>query len=308
MIIWDTSSIQTVFTPGTADWESHSVLSPCVIYEGGEYKMWYHGKGVRDIHVHRKDGIGYVTSTDGINWTNRQLVHGPYTGYYDTGSPYVIKEGSTYRMWHQHFYEWVAHEWSTYISHMTSSDGVNWSNHRKVLSAQGQGNPQGDGYCVSSPSILKEGSQYIMWYAVKDLPGIGGRRKIWRATSSDGITWGNRQLALPYISGTWESYIAYPHVVKEPWGDYVMYYYANGNIGRAKSSDGINWTKREMILPSASTPFYFQDPNTGTPYLYFTQGGNIVRMSGNIIPEPGTFLLLGTGVIGLAAGLRRKYH
>lgn len=309
-IIWDTSSRQTVFTPGTANWEKDAVNNPFVMYDSGVYKMWYGGAAYQGPGTYDNIyGIGYVISTDGVNWTNRQLVHGPYSNYRATGSPYVIKEGSTYRMWHFDYYEWIAGDWSNYISHMTSPNGINWGSEQKVLSAQGQSNPQGDGYCVYNPSILKEGSQYTMWYAVNDHPGpgVGGPAKIWRATSSDGINWGNRQLSLPYIPGTWEGSVACPNVVKEPGGEYVMYYSTDGGwTGRAKSIDGINWTEREQILTSASTPFYFHDPNSSTPYLYFTQGSNIVRIKGDVIPEPGTFLLLGAGLIGLVARLRKK--
>lgn len=287
-IAWDSDSIEVVLTPGTAEWECGIVMAPFVMYENGVYKMWYTGI------TNNTFGIGYVTSSDGAKWKDRRLVHGPYANCYQTHSPYVIKEGDTYKMWHSDYYEWVAGDWSAYISRMTSPDGINWCNEQKVLSAQGQSTPQGDGYGVAHPCVLKEEDQYIMWYAVSDHPcsGKGGPVKIWQARSEDGIVWKDRQLALPYIQGTWENNVSSPRVVKEPDGSYIMYHDSwilggSMSIGRARSKDGVNWVDREKILDTDSYnhPFYFQDPITGIPYLYFTQAGNIVRMKGIISTE-----------------------
>lgn len=318
-IIWDPTSIEIVLTPGTARWEQGSVGEPCVIYEDGVYKMWYRGSsgGTQYTNIY---GIGYATSIDGVNWTSRQIVHGPVTHYYQMGTPEVMKEGTTYRMWHHDYYEWIAGDWSSYISHLSSSDGISWTDEQKVLSAQGQSNPQGDGYCVQAPSVLKEGSQYIMWYSVADhpRPGVGGPSKIWRTTSNDGINWENRQLALPYIRHTWEDSVGGSHVVKESEGDYIMYYSAwdgeTTRLARARSSDGINWTDREQILSGGGSPFYFQDPTTERPYLYFTQGNNIVRMRGIREPIPdikangsdGTIILSPGDTLVLSLNLKAK--
>lgn len=71
-------------------------------------------------------GIGYAISTDGVNWTDRELVYGPTSDYYRVDSPFVIKEGNTYTMWLRDYYEAVAGQWSGYVSYMSSPDGINW--------------------------------------------------------------------------------------------------------------------------------------------------------------------------------------
>ncbi len=48
--------------PGSCD--SFWAYVNTVLYEGGEYKMWYSGfDGVQGLR------IGYATSSDGVNWT-----------------------------------------------------------------------------------------------------------------------------------------------------------------------------------------------------------------------------------------------
>ena len=171
-IVWNPASIETVLTPqGTGTWESVEVWHPDVMYDNGTYKMWYAGTKDRNGSYENGRGIGYATSTDGVTWTNRQLIYGPTNGYDQVDSPKVIKEGGAYKMWFREYWEPVGGQWSGYISYMTSADGINWGNKQKAMSAQGQQQtPQGDGYFIENLSILKEGTQYTMWYAVDDLP------------------------------------------------------------------------------------------------------------------------------------------
>jgi hypothetical protein len=277
-----------VMEQNTTWWDTRGISSPFVLYDNGKYKMWYSATAPLEYGPGSPKVIAYAESTDGIVWSNKTVVHDfGLQGYYLlTGYPWVMKEGRIYRMWHMDYYEWVAGDWSSYISHMSSINGVNWVNETKVLSALGQSNPQGDGFSLGEPCVIYEpGIGYVMWYSVADHPstGVAGLRKIWRAISNDGLTWSNRQLSLPYISNTWEGIVGHPSVVKEDDGTYVMFYgaaYANGSspsIGIAESIDGIYWTNRRQLLrPSdlsvnitgLGAPFYFEDVD-GKRYLYF---------------------------------------
>lgn len=284
---------QTVLSPSGTAWEVDGVGDPFILKENGTYKMWYRGNSFWwEGRWFVNDGtIGYAESTDGVNWTNRQLVHSNgnvLTDYLFTSSPWVIKEGSTYRMWHSDYYVWVGGDWSFYISHLTSTNGINWSNEQEVL--RGSGNfSNNDDYNTGNQSVIREADgTYSMWYQVAQRPSVnvGGPSNIVRATSTNGINWTNRQLVLPRIPGGPEASVGSPDVVRNADGTYTMYYVANGSIGwawgeaiyRAQSIDGITWTNRQQILSrnqlasdilTLDQPHYFRDTD-GTEYLYFS--------------------------------------
>jgi hypothetical protein len=287
----------TVMSSNTTSWDTTAIGTPYVLFDSqaGLYKMWYTALSEPTYwppYWVCRWVIGYAESKDGVVWVNKTIVQdtGAPSYYYD-GEPWVLKENGTYLMWHMEYYEWVGADWSEYITRMSSADGVNWPTFQspgdqKVLSAQGQSNPQGDGRSVSEPWIIHTpGQGYTMWYSVYDYPapGRGGPQKIWTTTSADGVSWSNRQLSLPYVNGSWEANVRHPSVVKEEDGTYTMFYAAsdaNGSssIGVARGLDGTSWTNRtQLIKPSdlnanvtsISDPSFFQDVD-GREYLYFT--------------------------------------
>jgi predicted GH43/DUF377 family glycosyl hydrolase len=74
-------------------------MAPCVISDGGTYRMWYLGVGYTTR-------IGYADSTDGINWTKfwgNPVVGIGSWGTWDSSAlfgPSVIKDGETFKMWY----------------------------------------------------------------------------------------------------------------------------------------------------------------------------------------------------------------
>lgn len=99
---------------GTAD--------PCVLKEGGTYRMWYEGF---DGTTWR---ICYATSTDGINWTKQGLVLDKGTGGALDGlgvrHPVVITRSGQYELW----YEGKSSSSPNYhIMRAVSADGNSWT-------------------------------------------------------------------------------------------------------------------------------------------------------------------------------------
>lgn len=201
-------SVVDLSTSGQFDSAGATYFS--VLKDGGTFKMWY--TGYADLNG-LSDGIGYATSTDGVNWTK---VSGPLTGgavlrgsgvenTFDRDEayvPYVIKDvasaeapcigisnGSVcYRMWYE-----GANTSSGYkflIGYAVSPDGLNWT--RVPGSAEGQevlGNGGGsdfDNNSVGIAVVAKEGAFFRMWYEAKD---FSDNFTIGYVVSTDGINW-----------------------------------------------------------------------------------------------------------------------
>lgn len=49
-------------------WENASVMNPCVLYENGEYRMWYSAGETYEPNV-----LAYAVSNDGINWRKSRI-------------------------------------------------------------------------------------------------------------------------------------------------------------------------------------------------------------------------------------------
>lgn len=144
-----------------------------------------------------------------------------------------------------------------------STDKINWTKY--------SGNPiftpdsgTWDEGSTEGTSVIRENGQYKMWYS----GGPENAPKIGYATSTDGINW-TKHSGNPIITpgiDPWESAgVAYPMVIAVA-GGYVMWYTGFssndvGKIGRATSTDGINWQKDAVHNPVVS-------PEPGITGLY----------------------------------------
>jgi predicted GH43/DUF377 family glycosyl hydrolase len=99
-IIWKKFSNNPVFTPVPNDWESRSIGMNTIIFSGGIYHLWYGAGG------ETRNGLGYATSTDGINWernkSNPILLPGASNAWDGTvlGGFSVWRENGVYKMWY----------------------------------------------------------------------------------------------------------------------------------------------------------------------------------------------------------------
>ncbi|UCG70945.1 MAG: PKD domain-containing protein [Thermoplasmata archaeon] len=183
--------------PGGAD--DASAYAPCVLKEGGLYKMWYSGQQ----HTTSSYKTLYTTSTDGINWTKYGVV-------LDVGAPgerderdayapeVIIDDNAPsterYKMW----YTGQTQSGPLKIFYAISSDGVNWMKYRDADGAipvlEPGGAPGGlDDNAVAHQCLVKDNDgSYRMWY--NGVSNIG--QKILYANSSDGIKWQKYGLAI----------------------------------------------------------------------------------------------------------------
>jgi len=211
---WTPVSTPAVSPSGSA----YRAAYPGVLYQGGLFQMWYGSY----------DGVAYTiyraTSPDGITWTSGTQVLGTdYDGGIDywSADPSVLWDGTQYTMWY----------WSTYpgaaasIRYATSTDGLNWNRLGTVVSPK---TLDGIGMTtVGSPSVVREGSELVMWYGC----GTPGTGYICRARSLDGVAWDQEGVALsPNPSDpSQDILVGLPSAVRLDDGRYRVYYEARGS-------------------------------------------------------------------------------
>jgi predicted GH43/DUF377 family glycosyl hydrolase len=123
-VTWTKDEGNPVMDKGSAgSWEFVGVESPCIIFDGSTYHMWYNGWDTQDIFQ-----IGYATSTDRVTWTkyenNPILKVGP-SGSWDyprVDAPEVFFDGTKYHMWYDGY-----NGTNGRIGYATSLDGLSWT-------------------------------------------------------------------------------------------------------------------------------------------------------------------------------------
>ena len=221
------------------EWDAGTLEGGNVLKDGSVYKLWYSGQD-----AHGTWRIGYATSSDGISWTkysgNPILEPGPEpwrNGH--VFHPYVIKDGSTYRMWALTLGD------TTYFAYATSPDGIDWTwqTVNPILAPDWE-----DAFW--RPFVMPGGT-YKMWYSVWS----ADQAHTSYATSPDGLAWTKH--GSPVLSGTageWdEGFAEDPYVLFEN-STYSLWYDNTTAIGLATSADGIAWTKdaaNPVLTPGA---------------------------------------------------------
>ncbi len=280
---WVEHPSNPVFSPGKAYY-------PCVLLDGGTYRMWSTKSG----------GIQYATSADGMTWSAGQDatsgLSGPhhvqvkkfagFSGSNSGGSP--SGETMYYRMWY----------WGSSMSYTISdlryaesADGLTWHNDQPITqvgstvvdnSSSSNWNRGTYGPCDvfynpgGSDTITEPVSEASVWankFVMYYDGTTGGDESIGLAVSNDGRNWqGYNGGVSPVLAGTgntsdwdWE-YVSYCTVAKDGPDAYHMWYsggYWNGDsgvghgIGYASSTDGINWVR------DAFNPIFHKDDGVG---------------------------------------------
>ncbi len=237
---WTKYSGNPVLTVGkTGSWNEAHVGSPCVIFDGKIYKMWYQGQDVANTDWQ----TGYATSTDGINWKkhpNNPVIKTGVKGEWDDHyvcAPSIYYDGNIYHNWYTGLSQIAPPTYAPYlIGYATSYDGINWTKYsmNPIIKSH-----KCWYYGKSSMSVLRCGTQYYGWYNFnKD----GINRMINFTTSNDGVNWvdhSKNPVLQKGSSGFWDDdFIGSCEVILREH-QYWMYYTGNdgskSQIGLAKS-------------------------------------------------------------------------
>lgn len=256
------------YSENPLDLEPERTVESWVIFESGNFKMWY--TGIDNLGTSR---IYYATSLDGVNWASHGMVldtgdPGSWEGL-AVGRPVVMFDGTTYKMWYMGYSHnpFPAHR----IGYATSPDGIVWTKHSSNPILIPGGNGGWDDGGLGEFTVFFNGSTYIMWFNGQAY--MHATLKIGVATSPDGISWtkySNNPVLVPGPS-LWDNKHVYSGPVMNLEGSYKMWYsgqsYAdNVRIGLATSSDGLTWTK------GASNPVLDVGPPAAwdSAYVYAT--------------------------------------
>jgi hypothetical protein len=252
--------------PGPAgSFDSLSVGSPDVHFDGSIYRMWYCGSAVACYYVGGESSIGLATSKDGINWKRAnggKPVLGPgKPGAFDElrvegGCVLYDEDSGIWSMWYTGLRkpgtEPRASNWEGTIPAgwecrlrvglATSTDGIHWErqNDGKPVIELGAIGSTGD-LQVMYPTVVKEEDGYRMWYASNS---ITIPHTVSMATSPDGIRWTKHRSGAPVEGLGW--YVTGPAVTRLG-NEYLMLcspedLEMNVWIVRAAvSRDGFNW-------------------------------------------------------------------
>lgn len=262
--------------------DERSNFTTTAVQDGDLVRLYYGGAdsagacaGINSSHWR----IGLATSTDGVNFTRvpgdqtgGAILDNGTAGHFDdylTYRPFVLKDGSTYRMWYNGSRKPFNCPSGTlaldrHIGYAESTDGVHFTKFYDGDGADGSVLPLGgpgdiDEQQVGYVWVIKDGEQYKMFYSANDA------QNFWRvalAVSSDARHWTKvpgKQSGGSIVdlgpAGAFDVACAYqPSVVKERDSLYRMWYRgcsaagpfggpSKGTIGYAESNDGRTWIK-----------------------------------------------------------------
>lgn len=274
---WTVSSQPVVNIGASGSWDSQQVSAPSVIYNNGQYQMWYIGNNSG------LNKLGLATSPDGTTWT--KYTSNPVLDLSGDNSTInqrtVLFIDGKYKMW----FGVNNNNEKQNIYYAYSTDGKAWTTPTVLF------NPLPGSWeenYNASPNVEYINGTYVMYYE-----GNGnGSCSIGRATSPDGITWtkyGNN----PVLTGGPGTCYGGPNVVYQN-GQYTMYYHANfpnNNINIATSLDGINWTKspNNPIITSTSGYDQAESPwvlNNSQMWFHQTRSDGTINIWYASLPTP----------------------
>jgi len=265
--------------------------------------------------------IGYATSADGSNWTvvDPQVLAGDRVGLWDAvTAPCVVKTGGAYEMWHTYAninlveadLDAILNDIANFdisdlmnildsaftrIGYSTSADGINWTAIDPAVLA----GTNGIWDSVGTPSVVRNGSSYEMWYAHarSDLTGTDIQNLLAEIPGM-GLSALFDLLEIPDIN---QFLIDVTDLIDNGLDTVKAILSDTGTrIGYATSADGATWTVQNSnalsgatASPWSSVAFPRVVYGTGVYEMWFTQGIDVLSAQNVVDVLQGDILPLG---------------
>ena len=207
---------------GTFD-DSGVMPSALVRGEGGQVRLYYTG-WAKGVTVPFSLFVGLAVSDDD-GATFRRHSRAPLLDRCDadpimTASPYVLRDGDSWRMWYVSCDRWTLRDGVPHhhynVRYAESSDGLVWRRDGRVAI------PYADDaeHAISRPCVERTATGYVMWFSSR-----GEAYRIRLATSADGLVW-TRQPGVaiePSASGWDAGMTCYPWLEQRDGYRYLLY-------------------------------------------------------------------------------------
>jgi predicted GH43/DUF377 family glycosyl hydrolase len=237
-----------------------------------------------------------------VGWTEYES--NPVIKYGDTlksmlwNDPSVLKENGLYKMWLSAGDPFSGNI-TVSIYYAESSDGINWDIQEKPIMVPSEGD--WDSQSVETPSVIKVGSTYHMYYTGYNTDFSEARYSIGHATSKDGISWSkdpNNPIITPHENPLkWGFYTtAEPGVVYHKGTFFLYYASAKSNypdpgspfgILLATSKDGSSFTKKGAVHTLTSSYDSSKYRGYSTPMVYVKD--EVFYMYHDVVYDPDGF-------------------
>ncbi len=141
------------------------------------------------------------------------------------------------------YYNETNSDGTTYLKRLASTDGSHWTTAQTVITVPNY---------VMSPTVIHDGTQYIMWYVHSPGGCTSAYQNFYRRTSADGIAWGPAEPVTMDHPGR----VLWHLDVQLNDGLYTMVFISypagatcgNTRLHYAESSDGLAWTANPLPL------------------------------------------------------------
>jgi hypothetical protein len=232
---------EPVLSPGAlGTFDDSGVTMSCVV-EGDDATLLYYTGWTRGISVPFYFYVGLAIRPLGEHdfkrYSPAPILERDAIDPYLTASPWVIREGDTWRMWYVSCTGWAMFEESPrhyyHLRYAESADGIHWRREGTVAIDFADDRE----YAISRPCVIRDEDCYRMWFAAR-----GKSYRMGYAESSDGLSWDRHddQAGVePSMSGWDSEMVAYPAIFDLAGVRYMLYNgndYGRGGIGYAIQS------------------------------------------------------------------------